>query len=263
MKTVILCGGQGTRLSEETTIRPKPMVQIGSKPMLWHILNLYSHFGFNEFVLALGYKAEMIKEYFLNYQALNSDLCVDLSTGNISYQKTAKEDWTVHLIDTGENTLTGGRLLRLESQLRPHGTFLLTYGDGLTNADIHKIVQFHKQHGKLATITAVRPAARFGTMQFEETRVTRFKEKVQSGEGWINGGFFVFEPGIFEHLQDGDKTILEGSPLERLAQDGQLMAYQHEGYWQCMDTIRDRQLLDELWKTGDAPWKLWDRANNF
>lgn len=257
MKTVVLCGGLGTRLSEETGTRPKPMVTVGGRPILWHILNMYAHAGFKDFTLALGYKAEIVKEYFLNYRALNSDFSIDLASGEIAYHRQEKCDWKVQLIDTGDKTLTGGRLLRLKSVLAPTGTFFLTYGDGVSSLDIKKLLEFHRSHGKIATVTAVRPAARFGTMLFEQGRVTRFKEKVQSGEGWINGGFFVFEPQVFEYLQDGDQTVLEGLPLEKLAHDGELMAYAHEGYWQCMDTVRDRQLLEDHWNTGDAPWKSW------
>lgn len=257
MKTVILCGGQGTRLAEETSVRPKPMVPIGGHPILWHLMNLYGHHGFNEFVLALGYKGTYIKEYFLNYHALNSDLFVDLGSGNVKYERCCRQDWKVQLIDTGEKTLTGGRLLRLAPLLKDGGTFLLTYGDGVANVDIRQVVEFHRAHRKIATVTAVRPAARFGTMNFEGNRVTAFKEKVQSEEGWINGGFFVFEPQIFDYLRDGDQTVLEGNPLESLARDGELMAFRHEGYWQCMDTIRDQQLLEAQWQTGQAPWRVW------
>ncbi|MEK6578389.1 MAG: sugar phosphate nucleotidyltransferase, partial [Bdellovibrionota bacterium] len=202
MKTVILCGGMGTRLSEETTLRPKPMVSIGAHPILWHIMSLYGHQGFNNFVLALGYKADTIKEYFLNYHALSTDFQVDLSNGKLIYEKPPTTDWKVSLIDTGLTTLTGGRLKRLESQLKPQGTFMLTYGDGVADVDINALLKFHRSHGKLATITVVRPSARFGGVVFEGETVTQFKEKPQSGEGWINGGFFVFEPGVFKYLAD-------------------------------------------------------------
>jgi len=255
MKTVILCGGRGTRLSEETSIQPKPMIRIGGMPILWHIMNIYSHYGHNEFILALGYKGEIIKEYFLNYHALNSDLVVDVSTGKVSYQNSQKKNWNVSLIDTGENTMTGGRLLRLESLLRSQGTFMLTYGDGVANIDLNALIEFHKSHGKLATITAVRPSARFGDITLNGNQIAKFKEKPQGQEGWINGGFFVFEPGVFDYLEN-DKTVLERIPLERLAQDNQLMAYTHEDFWQCMDTIRDRDLLEKTWSSGTAPWKF-------
>ncbi len=256
MKTVILCGGLGTRLSEETVLRPKPMVAIGSRPILWHIMNIYGAQGFNEFVLALGYKGEIIKEFFLHYHSLNSDFTVDLATGKVSQEKSSPRDWKVSLVDTGEQSLTGGRVKRLEKLLRPTGTFMLTYGDGVANIDLKKLLAFHKSHGKIATVTAVRPTARFGGMKFDGDRVSQFKEKAQSGEGWINGGFFVLEPAFFDYLEN-DSTVLETTPLERLVADGQLMSYRHEGFWQCMDTIRDRQLLEDLWARGEAPWKTW------
>jgi len=255
MKTVILCGGRGTRLSEETSIQPKPMIKIGGMPILSHIMNIYSHYGHNEFILALGHKGEIIKEYFLNYYALKSDLVIDISTGKVSYQNPQKKNWNVTLIDTGENTLTGGRLLRLESLLRPHGTFMLTYGDGVANIDLNALLEFHKSHGKFATITAVRPSARFGDLTLNGNQVSKFKEKPQGQEGWINGGFFVFEPDVFDYLEN-DKTILESIPLEKLAQDNQLMAYTHQDFWQCMDTIRDLNTLEKIWSSGTAPWKF-------
>ena len=255
MKTVILCGGKGTRLSEETSFLPKPMIKIGEKPMLWHIMNIYSNYGQNEFILALGYKGEIIKEYFLNYYALNSDLTIDISSGQVNYQQSQKQNWKVELVDTGMNTLTGGRLLRLESMLRPQGTFMLTYGDGVANIDINALVEFHKSHGKIATVTAVHPTARFGGITLDGNQIAEFKEKQQGGEGLINGGFFVFEPEIFDYLEN-DETILERSPLEKLANDRQLMAYKHSSFWQCMDTIRERNILEELWTTGIPPWKF-------
>jgi len=255
MKTVILCGGKGTRLSEETSLLPKPMIKIGEKPMLWHIMNIYSNYGQNEFILALGYKGEIIKEYFLNYYALNSDLTIDISSGQVNYQQSQKQNWKVELVDTGMNTLTGGRLLRLESMLRPQGTFMLTYGDGVANIDINALVEFHKSHGKIATVTAVHPTARFGGITLNGNQIAEFKEKQQGVEGLINGGFFVFEPEIFDYLEN-DKTILERNPLEKLANDTQLMAYKHSGFWQCMDTIRERNILEELWTTGIPPWKF-------
>ncbi|MGK5085600.1 glucose-1-phosphate cytidylyltransferase [Bdellovibrionota bacterium FG-1] len=256
MKTVILCGGLGTRLSEETVLRPKPLVTIGGRPILWHIMNGYGQQGFTEFVLALGYKGELIKEYFLNYYSLNSDVEVDLSTGKFVCENTRPRDWKVKMVDTGDKTMTGGRVKRLEQMLRPQGTFMLTYGDGVSDVNIAELVRFHKSHGKLATVTAVRPTARFGGMAFKDKQVVTFKEKPQSGEGWINGGFFVMEPGVLDYLED-DSTVLEQSPLERLARDGQLMAFHHEGYWQAMDTIRERQMLEESWNSGKAPWKTW------
>ena len=253
MKTVILCGGLGTRLSEETVVKPKPMVEIGPRPMLWHIMKIYERHGFNDFVLALGYRGELIKDYFLNYHARQSDLTVHLRSGKVEYNNPAVEDWRVTLIDTGAGSMTGGRLLRLAPHLAGEATFMLTYGDGVADVDVAALLAFHRQHGKIATVTAVRPSARFGGMQLGEGKVLHFKEKPQSGEGWINGGFFVFEAAIFDYLDD-DATVLEQSPLERLAQDGQLMAYQHDGYWQCMDTIRDRDALQAAWAGGQAPW---------
>ncbi|HEY9070158.1 MAG TPA: glucose-1-phosphate cytidylyltransferase [Candidatus Ozemobacteraceae bacterium] len=256
MKTVILCGGLGTRLSEETVVKPKPMVEIGHKPILWHIMKIYEAHGFREFVLALGYKGEIVKDYFIHYHAQSSDITAHLATGNISYQNPAAEDWLVHMIETGRDTLTGGRLHRLERVLRPEGTFMLTYGDGLANVDVTKLVAFHRSHGKLATVTAVRPPARFGDIVFDGNRVIEFKEKPQTGGGWINGGFFVFEPEVFDFLH-GDTTVLEKDPLEKLAAAGQLMSYKHEGFWHCMDTVRDRNALEEFWQSASPPWKVW------
>jgi len=253
MKTVILCGGLGTRLSEETQVKPKPMVEIGGRPILWHIMKIYESYGFNDFTLALGYKGETIKDYFLNYHALLSDLTVHLKTGQVDFSNPTAEDWRVSLIDTGADTMTGGRLLRLQDHLRPHGTFMLTYGDGVSDVNLTELLAFHRAHGKHATVTAVRPSARFGGMDIDDGKVLCFKEKPQSGEGWINGGFFVFEPDVLDYLAD-DGTVLEQSPLEKLVQAGQLMAYEHSGYWQCMDTIRDRDALQSLWSTGKAPW---------
>jgi glucose-1-phosphate cytidylyltransferase len=253
MKTVILCGGLGTRISEETQVKPKPMVEIGGRPILWHIMKIYERYSFNDFSLALGYKGERIKDYFLNYHARLSDLTVHLKSGQIDYSNPTAEDWKVSLIDTGANTMTGGRLLRLKQHLHLDGTFMLTYGDGVSNVDVAKLLAFHHSHGKLATVTAVRPSARFGGMHIGGGKVLDFKEKPQSGEGWINGGFFVFEPDVFNYLTD-DETVLEQSPLESLAKEGQLMAYEHSGYWQCMDTIRDRDSLQLLWDSGKAPW---------
>jgi glucose-1-phosphate cytidylyltransferase len=253
MKAVILCGGLGTRLSEETQVKPKPMVEIGGRPILWHIMKIYGRHGFSNFMLALGYKGESIKDYFLNYHARLSDMTVHLKNGQIDYSNPTAEDWKVSLIDTGSNTMTGGRLLRLKNHLQAEGTFMLTYGDGVSDVDLIKLLAFHRSHGKLATVTAVRPSARFGGMQIGDGNVLDFKEKPQSGEGWINGGFFVFEPEIFDYLA-GDTTVLEKFPLESLVKEGQLMAYEHSGYWQCMDTIRDRDALQEQWDGGSAPW---------
>jgi len=253
MKTVILCGGLGTRLSEETQVKPKPIVEIGGRPIVWHIMKMYERHGFNDFTLALGYKGEVIKDYFLNYHARLSDLTVQLETGQVQYSNPTAENWSVSLIDTGANTMTGGRLLRLKEHLQSEGTFMLTYGDGVSNVDIGALLDFHRSHQRLATVTAVRPSARFGGMHVNDGQVMDFKEKPQSGEGLINGGFFVFEPGVFDYLKD-DATVLEQSPLENLVLDGQLMAYTHTGYWQCMDTIRDRDSLQALWDKGEAVW---------
>ncbi len=254
MKTVILCGGLGTRLSEETQLRPKPMVEIGGRPVLWHIMKIYEQHGFTDFMLALGYKGEVIKDYFLNYHARQSDLTVQLKSGQVDYTNPTAEDWRVSLIDTGANTMTGGRLLRLKPHLQSTGTFMLTYGDGVSDVNISELLDFHRSHGRLATVTAVRPSARFGNLRIDANRVTDFEEKPQTGEGWISGGFFVFEPGVFNFIAD-DTTLLERMPLEQLAQRGELMAYQHAGYWQSMDTLRDKQSLEELWAKGTAPWR--------
>ena len=253
MKTVLLCGGLGTRLAEETSIRPKPMVEISGKPIMWHIMKSYAQYGFSDFVLAMGYKSDYIKEYFTKYHLLSGDLRIKLKSGHVQYEKSVVEDWTMDLIHTGDNSLTGGRLKRLESLLRPLGTFMLTYGDGVSDVDIEKLVQFHRSHGKIATVTAVRPAARFGAMKVSGDSVTSFNEKAQTDAGWINGGFFVFEPEIFDYL-DSEQTILERAPMERLVRDEQLMAYRHDGFWQCMDTLRDKQNLEEMCRKGDMPW---------
>ena len=255
MKVVILCGGLGTRLSEETQLRPKPMVEIGGRPILWHIIKIYERHGINEFVLALGYKGELIKDYFLNYHPRQSDLTVQLKSGQVDYSNPTAEDWRVSLIDTGANTMTGGRLLRLTPHLQSEGTFMLTYGDGVSSIDITALLAFHRAHGRVATVAAVRPPVRFGELSIEHKRVINFQEKPQAGEGWINGGFFVFEPAIFDFIE-GDSTMLEREPLEQLARKGELMAYHHPDYWQCMDTLRDRTALEELWRTGRAPWAV-------
>lgn len=257
MKVVILAGGYGTRLSEETQVRPKPMVEIGGKPILWHIMKIYSHYGFKHFMPALGYKGEFIKNFFYNYVSNTRDFSVGLKSGEISFhENNSAEDWTVDLIDTGKDTMTGGRLLRLKAYLDKEENFMLTYGDGVSDLNIDKLLKFHKEHGKIATVTAVRPPARFGALEIENNQVVDFHEKPQVGEGWINGGFFVFKPEVFKFLEN-DQTILEQSPLEKLAKQGELMAYQHSGFWHCMDTVRDRDVLDKLIATGKAPWKTW------
>jgi len=253
MKVVILCGGKGTRLAEETIVRPKPMVEIGGKPILWHIMNIYARHGFKDFCLALGYKAEVIKEYFVNFYALSSDCKVNLADGKIQYFDGERRDWSISLIDTGLESLTGGRLARLEKHLGRKEPFMLTYGDGVANVNVSELVTFHRSHGKIATVTAVRPPARFGEMFIENDMVAQFEEKPQVSSSWINGGFFVFEPKIFDFL-NGDETILEREPIEALVREKQLMAYRHPDFWQCMDTTRDRDLLQGLWNTGRAPW---------
>ena len=254
MKVVILAGGFGTRLAEYTSLIPKPMVPIGNKPMLVHIMEIYASYGFNEFVIALGYKSEIIKEYFLNYYALNSDFEVDLKNGSIKYINEIDKDWKVQLINTGLNSMTGGRIKRLSSIIGDN-TFMLTYGDAVSSVNIKELVNFHKKSGKLATVTAVHPIARFGELAMDEgNNVKSFSEKTQINSGWINGGFFVFEPKVFD-LIENDSTVLEKKPLEWLANNSQLNAYKHDGFWQCMDTVRERDNLEEIWKSGNAPWK--------
>ncbi len=255
MKVAILAGGLGTRLSEETTIKPKPMVEIGGKPMLWHIMNIYAAYGFREFVIALGYKGEIVKDYFLNYHLRARSLTVQLLNGDVTIHEGDHEDWTVHLLDTGVETNTGGRVKRVAEFIGDE-SFMLTYGDGVSNVDIPRLIEFHRGQKKLVTMTAVRPPARFGQMVIEDHRVIQFKEKQQIGEGWINGGFFVLEPGITKYIA-GDHTAWEFESLEHIAADGQLSAYQHEDFWQCMDTVRDVHNLERLWQEGKAPWKLW------
>lgn len=253
MNVVILAGGLGTRLAEETEIKPKPMVEVGQHPIVWHIMKSYAHYGFTDFFLALGYKGEIIKRYFLDHYSLGGSLRVNLASGRVEDLEKETEPWVVNLMDTGQNTQTGGRIKRLEPHLRG-GTFMVTYGDGVCDVNIQKVLDFHKAHGKIATITAVRPPARFGGLVFEGDLVREFSEKPQIGEGWINGGYFVFEPEIFEYIE-GDDTLLELTPLERLAQKSQLVAYRHEGFWQCMDTLREKKILENLWQSGKAPWK--------
>lgn len=257
MKTIILAGGFGTRLSEYTDFKPKPMIEIGGQPILWHIMNTYAYYGYKDFVIALGYKGEIIKEYFLNYYSLKSDFTIDLANGKADYLRKKTVDWKVTLVDTGLNSMTGGRVKRLKEFIGEE-TFMLTYGDGVANIDVGKLVEFHKKHGKMATITAVHPAARFGELIISKDQtVLSFKEKPQITQGWINGGFFVIEPEFFD-LIEGDSTVLEEEPLERAAEAGELKAYLHDGFWQCMDTVRDRNVLEELWKTGRAAWKVWE-----
>jgi glucose-1-phosphate cytidylyltransferase len=256
MKAVILAGGLGTRLAEETEVKPKPMVEIGGHPILWHIMKLYAHYGIKEFVVALGYRGEVIKRYFLDYFTLNGSMTINLGNGAISEHEEATEDWIVHLVDTGLQTLTGGRLKRLQPWLK-NETFMMTYGDGVSNVDILNLLRFHRFHGRMITVTAVRPPARFGGLMLDGDAVVKFTEKPQIGEGWINGGFMVMEPGVFDYLE-GDGTDFESHTLERIAADNELAAYRHDRFWQCMDTLRDKRLLENLFKTGRAPWKVWD-----
>ena len=256
MKVAILAGGLGTRLSEETTVKPKPMVEIGGKPILWHIMNIYAAYGFKEFVIALGYRGELIKDYFINYHHRSRNLTVQLRNGGISVHEGDSEDWIVHLLDTGADTNTGGRVKRL-AEFIGNEPFMLTYGDGVSNINIPKLIEFHQTQKKLATLTAVRPPARFGQMILDNGKVTEFKEKPQIGEGWINGGFFVLQPEVVNYIE-GDQTAWEFESLEKIAADGQLAAYKHEGFWQSMDTLRDVNVLEKFWREGNAPWKLWN-----
>ena len=256
MKVIILAGGFGTRLSEYTEDIPKPMVTVGGKPILWHIMKTYAKFNHKDFYLALGYKAEMIKEYFLNYRSLNADFSVDLSTGSIEPYQLDDVDWKVTLANTGLKTMTGGRVKRLKSFIG-NEPFMLTYGDGVSDIDLDALLKFHKSHGKMVTVSAVHPVARFGELNIEDQKVVTFQEKPQITQGWINGGYFIIEPSFFD-LIDNDDTILEREPLERAAELGELMAYHHDGFWQCMDTKRDRESLEELWAAGNAPWQVKD-----
>ena len=236
-------------------MKPKPLVEIGGQPVLWHIMKIYSSYGFNEFAVALGYKGELIKYYFLNLYRLRADLTIDLKDGNVEVHAGPREDWRIHLTDTGIDTMTGGRIKRLKPLLEDE-TFMMTYGDGVANVDIKAVLAFHRKMGRLATVTAVRPPARFGGMDLEGDLVKTFLEKPQMGEGWVNGGFFILEPGVFDYI-DSDATIFERQPIERLTTDGQLAVYRHDGFWQCMDTLRDVKYLNDLWEKNDPPWKLW------
>ena len=256
MKVAILAGGLGTRLLEETTIKPKPMVEIGGRPILWHIMKIYATYGFREFVIALGYRGDLIKDYFVNYHYHARSLTVQLKNGDTAIHEGDSEDWIVHLLDTGPDTNTGGRVKRLVEFITDE-PFMLTYGDGVGNINIPQLLEFHQAQKKLATLTAVRPPARFGQMSIDDGKVTEFKEKPQIGEGWINGGFFVLQPEVAKYIKN-DHTAWEFESLEKLAADGQLSAYQHEGFWQSMDTLRDVNHLEKLWREGNAPWKLWD-----
>jgi glucose-1-phosphate cytidylyltransferase len=254
MKVVMLAGGYGTRLSEETDVLPKPMIEIGGRPLLWHLMKIFSTQGFNQFVVALGYKGQVIKHYFLQYPQIETDIHVDLSNASVKSARHTTENWKIDLVDTGHDTMTGGRLKRLRGML--DGTFIFTYGDGLADVDLQRLLEFHRSHGKLATVTAVKPISRFGLLQIEKENVTAFNEKPRNADEWINGGFFVLEPGAMDYI-DGDHISWEREPCQRLARDGQLCAYRHDGYWQCVDTLHELRLLRETWNSGKAPWKTW------
>lgn len=256
MKAIILAGGYGTRISEETHLKPKPMIEIGGRPILWHIMKLYSAYGVNDFVICCGYKGYIIKEYFANYFLHMSDVTFDMTNNNMEVHQQNAEPWKVTLVDTGEGTLTGGRLKRVADYLKGEDEFCFTYGDGLSSINIRESIEFHREHGKLATVTAVRPPGRYGALKLEGSQVTGFSEKPRGDGGLINGGFFVLSPQVID-LIDGDETTWESEPMERLAQMDQVMAYEHEGFWQPMDTLREKHLLEELWSTGEAPWKKW------
>lgn len=256
VKVAILAGGRGSRLAEETEVRPKPMVEIGGRPILWHIMMHYAHYGFRDFAIALGYKGEVIKKYMVDYSSLNSNLSVNLRSGEIRMNGGSRPDWNVDLVDTGIATQTGGRIKRLAPHVN-NEPFMLTWGDGVSDVNLNDLLAFHRSHGRLATLTAVRPPARYGHIVFEGSQIAQFSEKPQTAEGWINGAYFVLEPEVFDYI-DGDETQFEREPLERLAADGQLMAYRHESFWQCMDTLREKHILESLWESGHAPWKIWE-----
>jgi glucose-1-phosphate cytidylyltransferase len=255
MRSVILAGGRGTRLQEETVARPKPLVEIGGKPILWHIMKHFNHHGFHEFCIALGYLGDYVKDYFLNCFNLSGNMKVDFASHSVERNNHDWENWVVHLIETGSETLTGGRIRKLKPWLSSE-TFMVTYGDGVSDVDLTALVRFHRSHGRLATVTAVRPPARFGGLILDGDQVSAFAEKPMAREGWINGGFLVFEPGVFEYLER-DPCSLEGHALEQIAADGQLFAFRHDGFWQCMDTLREKDYLESLWRQNAAPWKTW------
>ncbi len=257
MKAIILAGGFGTRLSEETVVKPKPMVSIGGKPILWHIMNIFGTQGVKEFIICLGYKGDVIKEYFLNFHHFNNDLTVDMTTGAVTIHDGRQPDWKVHLVDTGLHTMTGGRLKRVAPWLKPDEDFFFTYGDGLADVDLHRLMAFHRAHGKLASVTTVRVPARFGRIHFEDDQVRTFYEKPAAAAGWINGGFFMLNAGVLDYI-DGDETVWEKDPVVNLVADGQLMGYRHDRFWSCMDTLKEKTMLEGLWSQGVAPWRIWD-----
>ena len=258
MKVVILAGGYGTRISEESHLKPKPMIEIGEQPILWHIMKEYSHYGYNEFIICLGYKGYKIKEYFADYFLYTSDVTFDLSKNQMTVHNNCSEDWKVTLVDTGLNTMTGGRIKRIQKYIG-NETFMLTYGDGVCDINIKELEEFHKKHGKFATITSVNCGQKFGVIEISDNgKVDAFREKDDNDGGWINGGYMVLNPEVFDYIKDGDKTIFEKAPLANLAKDGELMAYKYNGFWKCMDTLRDKVKLEELWGSGQAPWKVWE-----
>ena len=258
MKVLILAGGLGTRLAEETSLKPKPMVEIGGKPILWHIMKTYSHYGFNEFVILLGYKGYIIKEYFANYFLHQSDISVNIKTGEMEILNTSSESWKVTLVDTGLNSMTGGRIKRVEDLIGDN-PFMLTYGDGVADVDIDKLLSFHKAHGKALTITSAKPEGRFGALKIkDEKQVIEFKEKPEGDGSWINAGYFVCEPKIFQYIHDGDMTIFEKDPLQELAKDGEIFTYKHDNFWKPMDTLNDKNFLNKLWVEDKAPWRIWE-----
>lgn len=256
MKVGILAGGKGTRLSEETTLKPKPMVEIGSNPIIWHIMMHYASYGFEDFSIALGHKGEVLKKYMVDYLSLGGSMTVDFRNREVRSQEAYHPNWVVDLVDTGMETMTGGRIKRLQPYLG-NETFMLTWGDGVSDVNLKKLLEFHRSHGKLATLTAVRPPARYGHLEFDGNCIREFAEKSQTAEGWINGAYFVLEPEVFDYI-DGDDVMFEHAPLTRLAEEGQLMAYKHDSFWQCMDTLREKHILETLWQSGNAPWKTWD-----
>lgn len=257
MKAIILAGGMGSRLAEETVLKPKPMVEVGGRPILWHIMNIFSTHGITEFIIALGYKGEMIKEYFLNFFALNNDLSIDMGTGETKIHHGKPLPWKVHLVDTGLHTNTGGRMRRLASWLDDNEPFMFTYGDGVADVDLRAVLKYHHSHGRLATMTTVRPPARFGRVGYHGPLVHEYNEKPEEGEGWINGGYFVLQKKVIQYI-DSDSTPWEREPLEQLAREGQLAGYRHAGFWSCMDTLKEKNLLEDMWKSGNPPWRIWE-----